>query len=112
MRFIQAKNLILLALLFILPTLAFAGEIFGTLKKDGKPLAKTEISITQNGQVIGSAITDDKGYYSIQIKPVGKCTLTIKGYEGASFDVFSTNNSSEYTLTLVKAGTTWEIKKQ
>lgn len=111
MKPIRAKN-ILLFLLLILPSLAFAGEIFGTLKKDGKPLVKQEVRITQNGKVLGTAITDEKGYFSIMIKPIGKLTLELVGYEGAVFDVFSTNNSSGYTLTLAKTGDTWHLKKQ
>ena len=111
MKFMQAKNLIL-CLLLLTPVLSFAGEIFGTLKKDGKPLVNQEVIISQNGTVLGTAVTDDKGYFSITLKPVGKLTLTLKGYEGASFDVFSTNNSTGYTLTLVKTGAAWELKKQ
>jgi len=111
MRSVQIKN-ILLCLMLLLPALTFAGEIFGTIKKDGKALAKQEVRIMQNGKMIGSTITDDKGYYSIVIKPVGKCTLELPGYEGASFDVFSTNNSSDYTLSLVKSGDKWLLKKQ
>ncbi len=111
MKFIQGKNLIL-CLLLLTPVLSFAGEIFGTLKKDGQPLVNQEVTLTQNGTVLGTATTDAKGYFAITIKPVGKLTLTLKGYEGASFDVFSTNNSTGYTLTLVKTGAAWELKKQ
>lgn len=106
-----AKSL-LLSLLLLLPVFAFAGEIFGTLKKDGKPLVNEEVRILQNGQVIGTAKTDDKGYYSITVKQVGKCTLALPGYAGAKFDIFSTNNSTNYSLTLVKSGDAWELKKQ
>jgi hypothetical protein len=33
------------------------------------------------------------------------------GYAGATFDVYSTNNSIDYTLSLVKAGDKWTLKK-
>lgn len=111
MKSVQIK-LLFLSLLFLVPALTFAGEIFGTLKKDGKPLAKQEVRILQNGNVIGTATTDDKGYYSITIKQVGKCTLDLPGYDGATFDVFSTNNSTDYTLSLTKVGDKWQLKKQ
>ena len=111
MKPLQAKN-ILFCLLFFLPTLTFAGEIFGTLKKDGKALAQQEVNILQNGKVIGTATTDANGYFSIVIKPVGKCNIELPGYAGATFEVFSTNNSTGYTLTLVKAGDVWQLKKQ
>ncbi len=111
MKRIQAKNLIL-CLLMALPALSFAGEIFGTIKKDGKPLVNQEVTITQNGTVVGTATTDEKGYYSVVVKQIGKLSIQLPGYEGATFDAFSTNNSSEYTMTLSKVGDTWQLKKQ
>ncbi len=106
----KTKNLFLL-ILFALPTLSFAGEIFGTLKKDGKPMSKQEVLITQNGKVIGRDTTDEKGYFSITLKPVGQFKLEVTGYDGATFDVFSTNNSVDYTLSLIKEGDKWQLKK-
>jgi len=111
MRTIHIKQLFL-SLMLLLPALSFAGEFFGTIKKDGKPLANQEITIVQNGKVIGTTKTDEKGYYSVVVKQFGKCTLEIPGYEGAVFEVFSTNNSTEYTLTLVKEGEKWVLRKQ
>jgi hypothetical protein len=111
MRLIQTKN-ILFCLLLLLPALSFAGEIFGTLKKDGKPLAKQEIKIMQNAKVIGVDTTDEKGYFSFVVKPIGKCTIQLAAYDGATFDVFSTNNSTGYTLSLIKEGDKWQLKKQ
>lgn len=111
MKSFQMKH-ILLSLFLLLPALTFAGEIFGTIKKDGKPLAGQEVKFVQNGKLIGTATTDEKGYFSIMLKPIGKMNLELTGYEGAVFEVFSTNNSSGYTLSLAKAGDTWQLKKQ
>ena len=108
---IKAKHIFLCIMLF-LPALTFAGEIFGTLKKDGKPLVKQEVKITQNGKVFGTATTDENGYFSIAIKQIGKFTIELPGYEGAVFEVFSTNNSTGYTLSLIKTGDKWLLKKQ
>ena len=111
MKLIQAKN-ILFCLLLLMPALSFAGEIFGTLKKDGKPLAKQEVKFMQGDRLIATATTDANGYFSVIVKPIGKLTVQLPGYEGAAFDVFSTNNSTGYTLSLVKTGDTWQLKKQ
>lgn len=111
MKTLQSKN-ILFGLLLLLPTLSFAGEIFGTLKKDGKPLANQEVTFVHGTNLIGTVTTDEKGYFSFVAKPVGKLTLQLSGYEGATFDVFSTNNSSGYTLSLVKEGDKWLVRKQ
>jgi len=106
----KAKN-IFLFLLFLVPSLTFAGEVFGTLKKDGKAVTNQEISITQNGKVIATDTTDEKGYFSITLKQVGQFKLEVKGYDGATFDVFSTNNSVDLTLSLIKSGDKWQLKK-
>jgi len=106
----KAKN-IFVFILFLMPALTFAGEIFGTLEKDGKPMSNQEILITQGGKTIGKDTTDAKGYYSITVKPVGQCKLEVTGYAGAVYSVVSTNNSVDYTLSLVKAGDKWELKK-
>lgn len=111
MKSMPIKSL-LLSLFLILPALTFAGEIFGTIKKDGKPLVSQEVRFMQNGKLIGTAQTDEKGYFSIVLKPIGKMSLELPGYEGATYEVFSTNNSTGYTLSLVKAGDVWQLKKQ
>lgn len=102
---------ILISILLLLPALTFAGEIYGTLKKDGKPVAKQEVKIMQNDKVFGTATTDENGYFSITLKEVGPFRLEVVGYDGAVFNVFSNNNSNGYTLSLIKAGDKWELKK-
>src|SRR5687767_6820491 len=111
MKLIQVRHIFIL-LILLLPVLSFAGEIFGTLKKDGKPLAKQEVKIMQNGKEIATATTDATGYFSVVVKPIGKLTIEVPGYEGAVFEAFSTNNSTGYTLSLVKTGDKWQLKKQ
>lgn len=102
---------IFLFLIFLFPAWAIAGEIYGTLKKDGKPLANQEIKITQNGKELGKATTDKDGYFSVTLKQVGQFKLEVAGYEGAIFDVVSTNSSTDYTLSLIKSGDVWQLKK-
>jgi hypothetical protein len=103
---------IILAVLFFVPSLIFAGEISGTIKKDGQPLAEQEIKFTRGDQVIATAKTDKNGYFSVTIQQVGRYELKITGYDGAIFDVVSTNSSMTYTLALVKVDGVWQIKKQ
>lgn len=111
MKLINTKNIVL-ALMLLLPTLTFAGEIFGTLKKDGKAVANQEVKFMQNGKLIASVVTDATGYFSYVMKPIGKLTIEVTGFTGAAFEVFSTNNSTGYTLSLVKTGDKWLLKKQ
>jgi hypothetical protein len=103
---------IVLSLLFFLPSFVFAGEIYGTIKKDGVALAGQEVKITQAGKVIATTTTDKNGFFSTTIQQVGKFKLELTNYTGAAFEVFSTNNANGYTLTLVKEGDVWQLKKQ
>lgn len=103
---------LILALMFFIPSLTFAGEIFGTIKKDGQPLINTEVNITKDGKIVATATTDKNGYFTVTIPQVGRYKLEIKGYSGATFDVVSTNNSTGYTLSLIKAGDAWQLTKQ
>ena len=102
----------IISLLFFIPSLTFAGEISGTIKKDCVALVNQEIKITQGDKVIATTTTDKNGYFSVTIQPVGRFKLAVTGYEGASYDVVSTNNSITYPLMLVKEGEVWLIKKQ
>jgi hypothetical protein len=103
---------IVLSLLFFLPSFVFAGEIYGTIKKDGLAMVNQEVKITQNGKVIATTTTDKNGFFSTTIAQVGKYKLEVTGFDGATFEVFSTNNANGYTLSLVKAGDVWQLKKQ
>lgn len=106
------SRIFIISLFFFLPALTFAGEIFGTIKKDGQPLVNTEIKITKEGQLIAKATTDKNGYFTVTITQVGRYKLEVTGFEGATFDVVSTNNSTGYTLTLAKVGDKWQLTKQ
>jgi hypothetical protein len=102
---------LLFIFLLLVPVLSLAGEIYGTIKgDDGKPLTNQVVQIKQNDKVIASDTTDANGYFSVTIKEVGKLKLEMEAYKGASFDVFSSNSSSRYNLSLTKAGDKWILK--
>jgi len=102
---------ILLFILFFIPVLSYAGEIYGTIKgDDGKPLSKQIVQIMQNEKVIASATTDANGYFTVTIKEIGKFKLEVVGYKEASFEVFSSNRSTRYNLLMNKAGDKWILK--
>ena len=106
----KTARILILILLFV-PVLSFAGEIYGTIKgDDGKPLTNQVVQIKQNDKVIASDTTDANGYFSVTVKEVGKLKLELEAYKGASFDVFSSNSSSRYNLSLSKAGDKWMLK--
>jgi hypothetical protein len=102
---------ILIVILFFVPILSHAGEIYGTIKADdGKPLINQVVQIMQNEKVMASATTDANGFFTVTIKEVGKFMLEVVGYKGASFEVFSSNKSTRYNLLMNKAGDKWILK--
>lgn len=106
----KTKRIFLLILLLV-PFLASAGEIYGTIKgDDGKPLAGQVVNIMQADKVIASATTDTNGYFTTTVKEVGKFKLEVVGYKEASFEVFSSNKSTRYNLLMNKAGEKWVLK--
>ena len=100
----------LLLILFIIPVLTFAGDIFGTITKNGKPFAKQLVKITTNdGTVLKSDSTDAFGYFTMNIKQVGQFKLTAGG---AVTDVSSNNSPTGYTFILVQTNSKWQLIKK
>jgi hypothetical protein len=100
----------LLLMLFIIPALTFAGDIFGTITKNGKPFAKQLVKITTNdGTVIKSDSTDAFGYFTMNIKQVGQFKLSAGG---AVTDVTSNTSPTGYTFILVQNNSKWQLIKK
>ena len=105
----KIKKMLLLILLLI-PLLTTAGDIFGTITKNGKPFAKQLIQITAtDGTVIKSDSTDAYGYFSVTIKQVGQFKLKAGG---AVADVTSNNSPTGYTFILVQNNSKWQLIKK
>ena len=100
----------LLLILFVIPAMIFAGNIFGTITKNGKPFAKQLVKITANdGTVIKSDSTDAFGYFTIKIKQLGQFKLSAGG---AVTDVTSNTTPTGYTFILVQNNSKWQLIKK
>ena len=100
----------LLLILFLIPVIIFAGNIFGTITKNGKPFAKQLVKITTNdGTLIKSDSTDALGYFSITIKQVGQFKLSAGG---AVTDISSNNSPTGYNFILVQNNSKWQLIKK
>ena len=88
---------------------SFAGEIYGTIKENGKPVGKgIAVSVTPGADT--PKLTDELGGYRIFVPQVGPCTLnvSIKGKtlscpiqsytKPTSFDFAVVNTNGQYTL--------------
>lgn len=86
----------------LLPSLAAAGEIFGTITGDAGPVPEgTRIEASCAGGKHGPASTDKAGKYRLVIGETGKCTLTVtRGSESASVSVVSFDDAAQVDLVL------------
>lgn len=93
----------LLLTLVLLPGVAAAGEIYGTIKENGKPV-KAGLKVTVAcGEKTASAETDKNGGYRLFASEEGKCTLSVKvGEESPSAVVHSYDDSARYNLVIEK----------
>jgi carboxypeptidase family protein len=88
---------------FLFPVALYAGQIYGFIvKEDGTPLKGAEININCGGAPIRGTTAGD-GTYRINVPQQGPCKLTLpsKEYGGASANVVSYSNPSQYNFQLV-----------
>ncbi len=96
-----------------LPSVAFAGEIYGTVKENGKPVAEGVGVSVACGDKSASATTDKAGSYRVFAAQEGKCTLTVKvGGESPSTVIHSYVDSARYNLVLEKKGGKYTVRTE
>jgi hypothetical protein len=109
MRVINALIITLMASL----SLALGGEIYGTVKENGKPIkAGVRVLIVVNDTSCETT-TDQKGAYSINMPQRGKGQITVC-YEGQtpSHPIYSTTESARYDLTLLIQDGKYYLKRE
>jgi hypothetical protein len=99
------KLLPLAALCFATASAAQAGEVFGTISENGKPLAAGATLKLECGEASGQGATDPFGSYSIRTASTGDCRLTLT-YKGASPSVKVTlfEKPTRYDLVVKEEG--------
>ena len=110
----RQRLVVLLMLLCLPPSSAFAGRVFGDIKMNAKPLAAgvpvkifrplpAGAKTTATPSMADSTATDKFGSYKLTVKEEGKCTLAIL-YEKQtlSLEVFSYKEATRYDLILEK----------
>ncbi|MBI5474815.1 MAG: hypothetical protein HY961_20940 [Ignavibacteriae bacterium] len=103
---------ILLAL--ALPARLFAGEIFGSITENGKPVGESvKIEITAANKSSYTDTTDKFGAYRVFVKEKGKCTFTIYYKEQtASAELFSYDKSLRYDWILEAKEGTYTLRRK
>lgn len=108
------KKLIALAFMVAaVPTAAVAGEIYGTIKDQGK-LVKEGVPVTVAcGDKSVAGQTDKNGAYRVFAAEEGKCTLTVKvGDEAPSVAIHSYADSARYNLVLEKKDGKYTLRSE
>jgi hypothetical protein len=92
-----------LALLFCSAARAYAGNIYGTLWLDGRPVPGAQIQITCN--TAHTAQTDSNGAYSVSVPEKRRCVFHVDyaGHSGQA-DVASYDNPIKYDFDLIRQG--------
>lgn len=99
------KILTAIVLLLLAAGFAAAGEIYGTVSEEGKPLpAGVAVRVACPGATAEGS-TDAYGAYSVKVGGTGKCSLTIPSLPGApTLSVNVYEKSARYDLAVSKAG--------
>ena len=97
----KAIRLLLLSIV-LFPTVAYGGQIFGTLTVDNRPVGKDVTVIIECGATNGKGQTDAYGSYKVFV-PKGKCTLkVIYGGQELLFALYSYDDPVRYDFSIVR----------
>src|SRR5262249_22085422 len=106
------KAFAVVCLAVICPLSAFAGNIFGHLSENRKPVKAAEVTVTC-GSNSYQAQTDNDGSYSIRAQEPGRCMLAVKyNDQTAETEVFSYDQPTRYDFELVMADGKYTLKKK
>ena len=107
------KFLLVQVLVILFITCSYAGEIFGTLREEGKTVKKgVKIEIISPKKKY-STETDNYGSYRLFVVEKGKCLL--KAYYNEkipTFELYSYDKSTRYDFLIEKKDTTYTLKRK
>ena len=92
---------------------AFAGEIYGTIKDEGKTVGDgVKVQVVCGAKTYG-AETNKFGAYRMVAQEQGKCTLTVAiGAEKPSLEIHSFEDSVRYNLLLEKKDGKYTLRSE
>jgi hypothetical protein len=105
------RKVALVGLALLLPAMAEAGQIYGTIVLGGKGV-KTKIEIKCGDDATAGESAAD-GSYRVNVTPQGMCALALPEYKGASTSIFSAPNPSAYNFELMqKPDGSYELRRR
>ena len=78
----RAITYVCLALALAIPSVVYAGQVYGTIVMDGKGVGGANVEISCGSDPALKAATAADGSYRINVPPQGQCNLTLPSYEG------------------------------
>ena len=94
-------SILFLILLLVSTSITFAGEVFGTLREDGKAVAKGIKVEVVSPKKTYATVTDAYGSYRLFVVEKGKCTLKIYYKDQTpSFELYSYDKSTRYDMSI------------
>lgn len=87
----------LFLIIILFPSFSFAGQIYGSIKRDGNFIEGVQVEIRCASSTTYSAQTDMYGSYSIYVPETGKCTLTANSLP---IEIYSFDSPIQYNLVL------------
>lgn len=92
---------------------SFAGEIFGTIKADGKIVPKgLKLEIASPAKTYNTE-TDNYGSYRLYVPEKGKCMLTLYYRKRSpSIQIYSYPKSTRYDFTVEQKDTLYVLKRK
>jgi hypothetical protein len=101
-----------LAIALAIPSIAHAGQVYGTIVLNGKGVGGANVEITCGDAAVKGTTAAD-GAYRINVPQQGQCTLVLPDQAGKpSAMVFSSPNPALYNFELVKTGNGYELKRR
>ncbi|WP_280151698.1 hypothetical protein [Piscinibacter sp. XHJ-5] len=106
----SALRLALLAALSAAPAGARAGEVFGTISENNKPVPNESVSIRCDAGTSDTRSTDEFGSFRLFVGSEGPCKLTVRGLEGVT--VQSYRSPQRYNLEIRKSGSNTSLQRR
>ena len=108
------KSIVFLALVFLFcfPAPAHAGNIYGSLWLDGKPVQGAQIQITCSSPY-PPVQTDNNGAYRIFVPERGRCTFVVRfSGQSAQTEIASYDNAIKYDFDVVRQGAGYTMRRR
>ncbi|TLY28779.1 MAG: hypothetical protein E6K56_09415 [Ignavibacteria bacterium] len=99
--------------IFLAAAPVLAGEIFGSIKADGKSVGKgVKVEIAAPSKLLATE-SDNYGSYRIYVPEKGKCTLTVHYRDQkVSIPVYSYERSTRYDFSIDRKDSLYVLKRK